>query len=155
MSQLWGVVYSHIFRFLVQIQSSGAVWQSRWTPWAPVPNKPTVSVDVKQHFKKRSGAVWESRWPSWVPAPNKPTVSVDIKQHFNQHEPAPPGSKHLRTVGLGKHRFADSCVRVRVILAWEVCVIIVWEVVWFVCERCNSCVGSCVSGCVILVWEVV
>ena len=23
---------------------------SRWTSWAPVPYKPTVSVDVKQHF---------------------------------------------------------------------------------------------------------
>ena len=31
-------------------QSSGAVWKSRWTSWAPVPNKPAVSVDVKQHF---------------------------------------------------------------------------------------------------------
>ena len=31
-------------------RSSGAVWKSRWTSWAPVPNKPTVSVDVKQHF---------------------------------------------------------------------------------------------------------
>ena len=31
-------------------QSSGAVWKSRWPSWAPVPNKPTVSVDVKQHF---------------------------------------------------------------------------------------------------------
>ena len=31
-------------------QSSGGVWKSRWTSWAPVPNKPTVSVDVKQHF---------------------------------------------------------------------------------------------------------
>ena len=31
-------------------QSSGAVWKSRWTSWAPVPNKPTVSMDVKQHF---------------------------------------------------------------------------------------------------------
>ena len=29
-------------------QSSGAVWKSRWTSWAPVPNKPTVSVDVNQ-----------------------------------------------------------------------------------------------------------
>ena len=28
-------------------QSSGAVWKSRWRCWAPVPNKPTVSVDVK------------------------------------------------------------------------------------------------------------
>ena len=30
-------------------QSSGAMWKSRWPSWAPVPNKPTVSVDVKQH----------------------------------------------------------------------------------------------------------
>ena len=30
-------------------QCSGAVWKSRWPSWAPVPNKPTVSVDVKQH----------------------------------------------------------------------------------------------------------
>ena len=29
---------------------SGAVWKLRWPSWAPVPNKPTVSVDVKQHF---------------------------------------------------------------------------------------------------------
>ena len=26
------------------------MWKSKWTSWAPVPNKPTVSVDVKQHF---------------------------------------------------------------------------------------------------------
>ena len=25
------------------------MWKSRWPSWAPVPNKPTVSVDVKQH----------------------------------------------------------------------------------------------------------
>ena len=31
-------------------QSSGAALKSRWPSWAPVPNKPTVSVDVKQHF---------------------------------------------------------------------------------------------------------
>ena len=33
-------------------QSSGTVWKPRWTSWAPrvPPNKPTVSVDVKQHF---------------------------------------------------------------------------------------------------------
>ena len=33
----------------LRIQSSGVVWESRWPSWAPVPNKPTVSVDVKQH----------------------------------------------------------------------------------------------------------
>ena len=32
-----------------QNQSSVAVWKSRWPSWASVPNKPTVSVDVKQH----------------------------------------------------------------------------------------------------------
>ena len=31
------------------IQSSGAVWKSRWPSRAPVPDKPTVSVDIKQH----------------------------------------------------------------------------------------------------------
>ena len=28
------------------------VCKSRWPSWAPVPYKPTVSVDVKQHFNK-------------------------------------------------------------------------------------------------------
>ena len=35
-----------------EIQSSGGVWKSRWTSWGPVPNKPTVSVDVKQHLNQ-------------------------------------------------------------------------------------------------------
>ena len=35
-------------------QSSGAVSKSRWTSWAPVPNKPTASVDVKQHFNHQA-----------------------------------------------------------------------------------------------------
>ena len=34
-------------------QSSGAVGKSRWTSWAPVPNKPTVSVDLKQHSNQQ------------------------------------------------------------------------------------------------------
>ena len=29
------------------------VWKSWWTSWAPVPNKPTVSVDVKHHSTKQ------------------------------------------------------------------------------------------------------
>ena len=33
-------------------QSSGAMSKSRWTSWTPDPNKPTVSVDVKQHFNQ-------------------------------------------------------------------------------------------------------
>ena len=31
-------------------QRSGAMRKSRWLSWVPVPNKPMVSVDVKQHF---------------------------------------------------------------------------------------------------------
>ena len=37
------------FCFQVLLQSSADVWKSRWPSWAPVPNKPTVSLDVKQH----------------------------------------------------------------------------------------------------------
>ena len=28
--------------------------KSRWPSWAPVPNKPTVSVNVKQHFNNNN-----------------------------------------------------------------------------------------------------
>ena len=52
---------SSVFLF----QSSGAVCKSRWPSWAPVPNKPTVSVDVKQHSTKiyfyRAQELCESR----------------------------------------------------------------------------------------------
>ena len=54
-------------------------------PGLPVPNKPTVFMDVKQHFSKMQSlraeelCQWKSRWPSWAPVPNKPTVSVDVK----------------------------------------------------------------------------
>ena len=38
-------------RYISKLQGSGAaVWKWRWPSWAPVPNKPTVFVDVKQHF---------------------------------------------------------------------------------------------------------
>ena len=56
---------------------------------APVPSKPTVSVDVKQHFNQphndRAQELCESRGGRpGLPVPNNPTVSVDVKQHFNQ-----------------------------------------------------------------------
>ena len=51
--------------------SSRAVWKSRWPSWAPVPNKPTVSVDVKQHFNNCPV------FPSLISL----TVSVDVKHH--------------------------------------------------------------------------
>ena len=43
--------------YLLNSQSSGAVWKSRWPSWAPVPNKPMFSVDVKQHFNNMLGVV--------------------------------------------------------------------------------------------------
>ena len=39
------------------LQSSGAVRKSRRPSWAPIPNKPTVSVDVKQHFNNEHSKV--------------------------------------------------------------------------------------------------
>ena len=38
-------------------QKSGGVRKSRWPSWAPVPKKPTVSVDVKQYFNKYEAAL--------------------------------------------------------------------------------------------------
>ena len=39
----------HTFNDYVWSEFTSCV-RVRWTSWAPVPNKPTVSVDVKQHF---------------------------------------------------------------------------------------------------------
>ena len=47
--------------------SSGAVRKSRWTSWAPVPNKPMVSVDVKQHFILCVQHFMPDMWGHWVP----------------------------------------------------------------------------------------
>ena len=40
-------------------QAARAMWKLRWPSWLPVPNKPTVSVDIKQHthLKKPEGGV--------------------------------------------------------------------------------------------------
>ena len=47
-------------------RSPGTVWKSRWPLWAPVPNKPTVSVDVKQHLlTTKSRAQARSRGGRW------------------------------------------------------------------------------------------
>ena len=55
------------------------MWKWRWPSWAPVPNKPTVSVDVKQHFNINTVKVA-------VDVPGSPTLivrtfSVHVKQH--------------------------------------------------------------------------
>ena len=64
--------------------------KSRWLFWAPVPNKPTVSVDVKQHFNIIQNSTGYSELRSCVKAEvavlGSPSlislmVSVDIKHH--------------------------------------------------------------------------
>ena len=45
-------VWSHCQIQCLHNRSLGAVWKSRWSSWAPVPNKPMVSVDIKQHSTK-------------------------------------------------------------------------------------------------------
>ena len=52
------------------VQSSGAVWKSRWTSRAPVPNKPAVSVDVKQLWTESRRTV------AWISAQNDYTTSA-------------------------------------------------------------------------------
>ena len=61
--------------YLPSIQSSGAVWKSRWPSWAPVPNKLTVSVDVKQHFNQQ---VTRCLWC---------TLQENKEQYFDSHLP--------------------------------------------------------------------
>ena len=61
-------------------------------PGLPVPKKPTVSVDVKQHFNQpqndRTQELCKSRGGRpGLPVPNKPTVSVDVKQHSTMSIP--------------------------------------------------------------------
>ena len=63
--------------FKISLQSSGAVWKSRWTSWASVPNKPAVSVDVKQHSTTRTSCkaqkLCENRGGRpWLPVRNSP-----------------------------------------------------------------------------------
>ena len=75
--------------------------KSRWTPWTPVPNKPTVSVDVKQHFI--SGVTNCAR--VWRKGPGSEACSVD--QHVvhpsshkaaadTSHTPQPSASQQTR-----------------------------------------------------------
>ena len=46
----------------IKSELRSCVWKSRWTPWAPVPNKPTVSVDVKQHFNHQRSLCQIAQW---------------------------------------------------------------------------------------------
>ena len=56
LSLMVSVDVKHHVYLQLSTQRSEAVWKSRKPPWAPVPNKPTVSVDVKQH--SNSSTTW-------------------------------------------------------------------------------------------------
>ena len=55
--------------------SRGAVWKSRWPSWAPIPNKPMVSVDVKQH----SADQWKEM-DAWFCVPSSTGCYMGIGQ---------------------------------------------------------------------------
>ena len=40
---------------LIRPRAERAVWKWRWSSWAPVPNMPTVSMNVKQHSANAKG----------------------------------------------------------------------------------------------------
>ena len=74
-----------------RIQSSGAVWMSRWPSWAPVPNShyglSGCKATLNEPRIQSSGAVWMSRWPSWgSPSLIVIMVSLDVKQHWTNPE---------------------------------------------------------------------
>ena len=62
------------------LQSSGAVWKSRWPSWAPVPNKPTVSVDVKQHSTNNQ---WPTL-PSYADQASRPSTQRRLEEDKRQ-----------------------------------------------------------------------
>ena len=58
--EAWLIPYKTAKAACVSVQSSGSVWKSRWTSCDPVPNKPTVSVDVKRHFNQPHSSEFRS-----------------------------------------------------------------------------------------------
>ena len=109
----------YLLTYVTGGQRSGAVWKSRWPSCASVPIKPTVSVDVKQHFNNNirvqsSRSVWKSRWTSWARVPNKPTVSGDVKQHSKQ--PTVTRRQHPWSWVTFANRFQCPCCWRRVVV---------------------------------------
>ena len=99
-------------------QSSGAAWKSRWPCWAPVPNKPTVSVDVKQH--------------STHSAPPPP--------------PPPPYPPPLLTFLLCARVCVCVCVCVQGIRYHDY-IIIIFKVIMYTFSVCWSCGVRCTLPC--------
>ena len=55
------------------------VWKSRWPSWAPVPNKPTVSVDVKHHSTK--SGLWVAGSPWFLQQQLQPSDDSEPSNH--------------------------------------------------------------------------
>ena len=75
-------------------------WKSRWPSWAPVPNKPTISMDVKRHFNQ---LVTGSACLVLVcPSPTNLMVSLDVKHHVYlltcSTPPPPPPPPPIKSV---------------------------------------------------------
>ena len=71
-------------------QSSGAVWKSRWMSWAPVPSKPTVSVDIKQHFIIMAFWPWGQTWSSASKKGQHTHTQQQQQQHQQQQQKGRP-----------------------------------------------------------------
>ena len=53
--------YFSFFLLSFSRAGSGAVWKTSWPSWVPVPNKPMVYVDVKQHDSDHLLLEWPRR----------------------------------------------------------------------------------------------
>ena len=66
-------------------QCSGAVRKAMWPCWAPIPNKPMFSVDIKQHLTKR---LWKKMVQKCVQLVfcccTYPTVQTELVTHNKQ-----------------------------------------------------------------------
>ena len=69
------------------------MWKSRWPSWVPVPNKPTVSVDVKQHCNQLlllftlTGSLKTYTLPSLALHSNRPLMRYTLPSlalHYNR-----------------------------------------------------------------------
>ena len=110
------IVYTHDN---FQGQRSGAVSESRWTSWVLVPNKPTVSVDVKQHFNQPTNFIFRTESRSCVkvevnvlgsrPVPNSPYGSCGSKATFEEEVPVEEMGRPQGTVDPEKTTAMSRC----------------------------------------------
>ena len=82
-------------------QSSGAAGESRWLSWAPVPNKPTVSVDVKQHFNQSAVRhLFAVPLPPLPPPPHSPHGPITERRRITTVIMGVPAPRELPAISL-------------------------------------------------------